>query len=231
MRFLIAIGMFVFSVTTQAALLGRAPATAGGTDYQAYYDDVQNITWLADANYAVAAGFDADGAMTWDDSMTFVGTLDGYLGAASWRLPEMTDVGNDGCPGDPADPNGIDCGYNVDTATGEMASMFYDTLGNLAFFAPDGSFPQPGWGLTEIGPFANLQSVLYWYGTELVTDPTGAAWYFGMPSGAQRPNGKTELYYAWAVTDGDALAPVPVPAAAWLFGSALGLLGWLRRRS
>jgi hypothetical protein len=24
---------------------------------------------------------------------------------------------------------------------------------------------------------------------------------------------------------------VPVPAAAWLFGSALGLLGWLKRRS
>jgi len=25
--------------------------------------------------------------------------------------------------------------------------------------------------------------------------------------------------------------PVPVPAAAWLFGSALGLLGWMRRRA
>ena len=26
-------------------------------------------------------------------------------------------------------------------------------------------------------------------------------------------------------------SPVPVPAAAWLFASALGLLGWLRRRA
>jgi hypothetical protein len=28
-----------------------------------------------------------------------------------------------------------------------------------------------------------------------------------------------------------ALTPVPVPAAVWLFGSALGLLGWMRRRA
>lgn len=26
------------------------------------------------------------------------------------------------------------------------------------------------------------------------------------------------------------LAPVPVPAAAWLFGSALGVMGWMRRK-
>jgi hypothetical protein len=32
-------------------------------------------------------------------------------------------------------------------------------------------------------------------------------------------------------TDGHALTTVPVPAAAWLFGSALGFLAWLRRRS
>ena len=26
------------------------------------------------------------------------------------------------------------------------------------------------------------------------------------------------------------ITPVPIPASAWLFGSALGLLGWMRRR-
>jgi len=32
----------------------------------------------------------------------------------------------------------------------------------------------------------------------------------------------------WTVTF---VAPIPVPATAWLFGSALGLLGWMRRKA
>jgi hypothetical protein len=32
-------------------------------------------------------------------------------------------------------------------------------------------------------------------------------------------------------TTGFATTTIPVPAAAWLFGSALGLLGWVRRRT
>ena len=57
------------------------------------------------------------------------------------------------------------------------------------------------------------------------------AWYFGMPSGGQRPQDKTDSSLtAWAVVSGD-VSVVPVPAAVWLFGSALGALGLARRRA
>lgn len=32
------------------------------------YDSVQNITWLADANYAKTSGYDDDGRMTWGEA-------------------------------------------------------------------------------------------------------------------------------------------------------------------
>lgn len=47
--------------------------------------------------------------------------------------------------------------------------------------------------------------------------------------------GITPGSYLWVLDNGDTItlntaAVVPVPAAVWLFGSGLGLLGWLRRR-
>jgi hypothetical protein len=73
---------------------------------------------------------------------------------SGWGLPTMTDIGNDGCnfsySGD------TDCAYNVQTGTSEMANMFYNTLGNLAYWPPgDASCaggPQSGWGLTNTVP-------------------------------------------------------------------------------
>ncbi len=38
------------------------------------------------------------------------------------------------------------------------------------------------------------------------------------------------LYLASRNRDGD-VAAVPIPTAAWLFGSALGLLGWMQLKT
>lgn len=58
------------------------------------------------------------------------------------------------------------------------------------------------------------------------------------PGGSFDPNAVGNYQFAITVTDGsfpiEAVAMevqvVPIPAAVWLFGSALGLLGWIRRR-
>ena len=47
-------------LSANAAFEGRLPATPGGTDYQAYYDDQLDITWLSDANAAVGTQWDYD---------------------------------------------------------------------------------------------------------------------------------------------------------------------------
>ena len=45
--------LFTFTtLSAKAALVGIFPATPGGTDYQAVYDDVAVLTWLANANAA-----------------------------------------------------------------------------------------------------------------------------------------------------------------------------------
>lgn len=46
-------GLFAFTTASvNATLVGILPATSGGSDWQAYWDDVADLTWLAIARYA-----------------------------------------------------------------------------------------------------------------------------------------------------------------------------------
>lgn len=190
--------------------------------FEAYYDTVLDITWLADANYAGTA-------MNWSTADAWVAALNPYgSGITGWRLPNTVDVGNNGCS------YTVDCGYNITTHS-EMSHMFYITLGDKAYCTTSGSCPQTGWGLTNTGPFANVQSYEYWSATNYVRFPNNA-WVFHFDIGYQTIVYKTYNYYAWAVHTGDVgtaitTSTVPVPAAVWLFGSGLlGLVGVTRRK-
>ena len=236
----------VLSIPTiaNAALVGRLAATEGGTDYQAYYDTEADLTWLADANYALTSGYIStisteyeNGRMSWYQATDWSAGLS-VAGVGGWRLPDTIDVGNDGYTY--VNNNyyeGVDNGYNITTHS-EMSNMFYNVLGNMADYTTSGDltdcgiYPQaPEFCLSNTGPFSNIQSSFYWSATEAATDPD-LAWGFSMGIGVQGFDGKIYSNYAWAVHDGDvAVSAVPVPAAVWLFGSGLlGLVSFARKK-
>ena len=251
----------LISMSSNAALIGRLPATQGGTDYQAYYDNVLDITWLADANLAASNTFGlpystdlgmhpndtasssyptvviSDGRLGWGAALHWIDAMNSskYLGFGDWRLPAIMDISNNGCDWS---YSGTDCGWNMLTGSAattiysELASLWYDTLGNLAYYDPSGNVAQPGWGLTNTGPFTNIKSYYYWTGLEFVLDSNNA-WIFHSPSGnqfASTGSSKSSYFYGWAVRTGDVSA-VPIPPTLWLFGSGLlGLVGVARRK-
>src|SRR3972149_10605302 len=120
--------VFGISVSVHATLIDMGDGTI--------YDDDLQLSWLKNANTNGLMNWSA--ANTWADNLVFA-TFD------NWRLPTVTDIGNDGCN---YGYTGTDCGFNVNTSTGEMAHLFYDELGNKAYFNTSGSGPQSGWGLT-----------------------------------------------------------------------------------
>jgi hypothetical protein len=165
---------------------------------EAFYDTVLDITWLRNANL--------NGLMNWGTAKTWADNL--VVGSVGgWRLPKVVDTGAPGC--DWSYGGGTDCGYNVDTATGEMAHLYYLTLGNKGYYDTSGGGAQPGWGLTNTGGFQNLQSKNYWSGTEYAPDPSDA-WYFNTHGGSQDFDGLNLALYAMAVRPGD-VAAVPEP--------------------
>ena len=195
---------------------------------EAFYDTALDITWLRNAN--------VNGMMNWASANTWANTLAvasiaGPIG--DWRLPTMVDTAAPGC--DLSLAGGTDCGYNVQTATSEMAHLWYVALGNKAYCDPalttvSTCSVQPGWGLTNTGNFQDVQAYMYWSGLGYAPNPI-VAWYFYPYDGGQSTSVKADVFFALAVRTGDVAAvPEPQTYALMLMGLSALLLA-LRRRA
>jgi hypothetical protein len=236
MKSVFAIFMLLVCTSSHAALIS---VLAG----QAVYDTDLDITWVADANLVLSNSFGLPfstnlgshpsdssiydgfiqtfGGMTWPGALFFIDAMNAanYLGFDDWRLPATLHPDASCTPAVvPPTSTGFDC------AGSEMGHLFYSEFGATANTSVD-TTGNPA----ELAKFSNVLNAstgnLYWSSLEL--DPN-FAWWFRFDNGSQGAASKNTPIGVWAVRDGNV---VPLPAAFWLFCSALGLLGWMRRKA
>lgn len=194
------------------------------------YDDVLDITWLQDANYAQTSGYatthatgevfssplniQTDGRMGWDAANIWAENLV-YGGFDDWRLasfgtnaaasPEITASSSASSPVEPI------------VMTGELAHMFYVNLGNT----PDSGVANTTFMDAATGQLSNILNVQagYYWDRDIYSSFPALHKNFCLICGVQEAHDQSSNY-AWAVRAGD-VSQVPVLGAVWLFCSAL----------
>lgn len=219
------------------------------------YDDVLNITWLQDARLAASNSFGVSdirydslgnyGVMTWDVASQWIAAMNAanYLGFDRWRMPTVRPVNGDEFEYTVSYDGSTDRGFNNYTTSNELSHLFYATLGNFGLCSTNNATGSPAddcetspygtWGLKNTGPFTNFIGAGRIWTNVSHTDPEeDRAFDFYPEHGQTGTGGKSGPKYVWAVLDGNAAEAtvVPVPAAAWLFGSGILTLFSLGRR-
>jgi hypothetical protein len=116
---------FCVSLHSFGALSGRD--FDGNIDtFEAFYDEMLDITWLADANYAQTSGYDVDGKMSWAQAKTWAASL--ALGEyTDWRLPTIN------TPDSACSIQNGDVSYGTGCETGEFSSLYNMAIASTVF--------------------------------------------------------------------------------------------------
>ena len=157
-----------------------------------------NLDGTADAFY------DSDLDITWlrdanvNGQMDWANALDwasnfSFAGHSNWRLPT-----SDQC-------------INVCIGS-EMGHLYYVELGNPT-----------GGPMTNTGEFQNIQTNLGYYSSTLWNPNPNGVLSWRMNQGIQSPDGKDNLYFAFAVANGD-ISPIPEPESLALMLVGLGVV-------
>ena len=162
------------------------------------------------------------------------GTLNSYVG------PGTISSGND------INNNGLIVGYARKAGSNERFAASWDTDGNINFLSEFGGNDSRAWAVNDDGIIVgssrnasggeNNRAAVSYDGTNYIdlntlVDLTGTD--FVKLNSARDINEAGQIVGTGILADGTTrafvLTAVPIPAAAWLFASGLGVLGWMRR--
>ncbi len=189
------------SSVSQASVIVLKPLVYGEVGGdKIVYDSYQNVTWTQNASLL-------GNSLSWYQAVSSADTLT-YAGSSNWYLPTLT---------------------NLQTLWQELSIIngYVNQTGSPSF---DSGAHTPN------DHFVNVQ-ITYWSSTSGVFPFQTLAWYytFGLGGNATQrgdDTGKEQHLGAWAIHQGNLIpqSTVPLPAAVWLFGSALFGFLFLKKR-
>ncbi|MEZ0276753.1 MAG: hypothetical protein ACAH88_17730 [Roseimicrobium sp.] len=183
------------------------------------YDDVLDVTWLQDANYAKTSGYHPTGKLSWEETHRWLEKLsyrDPVRGVehTGWRLPKVQPLNGTEFNHDFRLDGSTDEGYNITSTRSEFSYMYYINLRLDGWWTKDGKHPETfgvmkSWtavwtGSSEHGLVKNLQSDGYYCEAPGQKFPSPAAWIFTTSEGNQRDGlRRPDAGFVWPVKDGD----------------------------